>query len=337
MKRVAVITGVGCIASLGITMADFCREIDHKLSETDATYSGGRFFEPQKVKNFQFHDVELLQKYPRLDFSCQYLLQAVKQAFENGNITSEVIKRYRVGIIIGSTFGLLASQEKFLKLFYKNGKGSPSYFQQTANNLLSGIIACKYRIDGLNMTLYNGWTAGLDAIILAEKMISMNELDLVIAGGVDILTESIITQYHYYRNKKSFHDYFFPGEGAGIVLLEAADIAAQRKQVNIGRVTGGQQISFWNRIDFMHKLQKIISDLKFDFYLANINGTMLDDPENLVLKSNKVNPIKLKKVIGECGAVSGIFQAIYSLGLTGRSVNVNAALGQLSYVTIEQR
>lgn len=150
MKRKVVITGMGCLTPFGGTPEELCKNIDILLNKNyEDIHPFG--FTGHRINNFKFYDDELLGKYPRLDLSCQYILHATKQALHSANITPEIGKAYRIGIIIGSTFGLLDSQEKFLKMLYRTGKGSPMYFQQTANNLLSGIIAYKYHITGFKI------------------------------------------------------------------------------------------------------------------------------------------------------------------------------------------
>lgn len=330
MNRATVITGVGCITPLGNSPEDFRREIASMIRENTSTVVGHIRLPERRVKDFIFRDRELLQKYPRLDIGCQYILQAARQAIDDANLTPERLKNYRVGVIIGSTFGMLDSQEKFLKMLYRTGKGSPMYFQQTANNLPSGIIAYKYRIDGINLTLYNGWTAGLDAIILAGQLISSAQVDIVIAGGIDILNESINSQYGFYMNKNSFHHSFLPGEGAGILILEPEELAWQRKQNIRGRILAGKQRSFTRNPDFKQALGETIPGMNFTHYFSNTNGTKLDHFENEVIESNKLNAIPMKIYMGECGAASGVLQAIYAVHLDDASLVVNAGLGRVS-------
>lgn len=334
MKLATVITGVGCVTPLGNSADDFCREIASMISGNISTDTDRNHIKELRVKDFIFDDRELLEKYPRLDRGCQYILQAAAEAIKSSNLTPEIINNYRVGVIIGSTVGMFDSQEKFLRMFYRTGKGSPMYFQQTANNLPSGIIAYKYRIDGINLTLYNGWTAGLDAVILAEQLISSDQVDMVIAGGIDILNEMIIAQYSYYQTKKSFLNRFLPGEGVGILILESEEIALRRKQRIKGRIVAGQQRFFLRGPDFKQELTSIISNLKFSFYFSNLNGTKLDRYEQEVIESNKLKVVTLKNLMGECGAASGVLQTIYALQLNGERLVVNAGIGRVSCLKI---
>lgn len=334
MKRDTVITGVGCVTPLGNSAEDFCLEIASVFNRNSSNSIDRNHLTERKVKDFNFSDQELLQKYPRLDRGCQYILQAAAEAMDNANLTPEIINNYRIGVIIGSTFGMFDSQEKFLRMFYRTGKGSPMYFQQTANNLPSGIISYKYRIDGINLTLYNGWTAGLDAVILAEQLISSDQVDIVIAGGIDILNETIIAQYSYYQTKKSFLNTFLAGEGAGILILESEELALRRKQRIKDRIVASQQRFFLQDPDFKQELTSIISNLKFSFYFSNLNGTKLDRYEQDVIESNELNVVTLKNLMGECGAASGVLQMIYALQLNGERLVVNAGIGRVSCLKI---
>ncbi len=331
MKREAVITGVGCLSSLGNDPDEFCQNVKRRLEQSPFQAAQSQGSGNGRIKNFRLDDQEILQKYPGLDISCRYILQAAKQAVEQAGITPAIINNYRVGVIIGSTFGLIDSQAKFLQTLYRTGKGSPLLFQQTANNLLSGVIAYQYHMDGLNMTLYNGWTAGLDAVILASQFIIANQVDLMVIGAVDILNETIDFHYQY---KKEFTKKFLPAEGAGVLILEGSEIAAHRSQKIIGRLSGNKQCSFGNFNDYQVALENIIDDFGCVCYFANKNGTKLDDFEEEIIAAKKFEVIAIKYLMGECGAASGILEIIYALNTGKKSLVMNAALGEMTAVMV---
>lgn len=268
---------------------------------------------------------------------CQYILQATRQALDQAQLTPEVIGKYRVGVIIGSTFGLLESQEKFLRMFYRTGKGSPMYFQQTANNLPSGIIAYKYRIDGLNLTLYNGWTAGLDSIILGKQLISTNQADIVITGGVDLLNQVIATEYDYLLKKEKLTANILLSEGAGVLVLEAERIAWERRQKVIGIILAGDQRCCLRHSDFRNELFHLVSMVDFSYYFSNISGTKLCNYEKEVVQAKKINTLNLHELLGECGAATGVLQTIYALHLGGENIIINAGLNQVSFIKSKRK
>lgn len=302
------------------------------LKQDAPSERGLQVFSERKITDFMFDDQELLQKYPRLDMVCQYILQATRQALTQAELTPELIAKYRVGVIIGSTFGLLESQEKFLRMFYRTGKGSPMYFQQTANNLPSGIIAYKYRINGINLTLYNGWTAGLDSIILGRQLISTNQADIVITGGVDIINQVIAAEYNCFLQKEKLNTDFLFGEGAGVLVLEAERIARERKQKVIGVILAGDQRCCLRHSDFRDELRLLVSQTDLAYYFSNISEVKLRRYEREVVQGLKINTLHLHELFGECSAATGVLQTIYALYLGGESIILNAGVNRLSFI-----
>lgn len=338
MNRSVLITGIGCINSLGNSQDQFFQQLntvlqDQKLNELD--------WKKCQVRSYQFEDKELLKNSPRLDSSCKYLLGAVQEALQSAQIDFSEADHSRIAILIGSTYGMCDSQEKFLTYLYRVNRGMPTIFQQTTNNLLSGIIAYKYQVRGINMTLFNGWTSGLDAVVLGHLLIAANQADLVIAGGVDIINKTILTQY---RNMQIIDgqllETFKPGEGAGIVILEAEERAHGRDATIYGKLIKCGQGHYDNSSDLVKELTNLLEDegTDVDLYLANQNGTILDHSENQALQNVELNSVlALKPVMGECGAATGVFQLMYGLQLGNQSsliVNISL-LGQYSYLKVD--
>lgn len=221
-----------------------------------------------KYNSFIFSDKELLMKYPRLDKSCQYALEATSKALECARISKEKLKEFKTAVIIGTTFGTFDSQERFLKVLKNTGKPSSIFFQQTAKNLLSGIIAYKYNLTDYNTTIYNGITAGVDAIILAQSLIASKRVDMAIIGGVDISNETI--QNHYYENSQNHNS--ADNGGAGILIIESQASASEGKRNVIGKLGINQQGMYHSFQQLKEDFGEIIKkSSKFECCLTNIS------------------------------------------------------------------
>ncbi len=336
-----MITGAGCVTSLGNTVDRFIYELDEffrKPEKESHQYSNA--FSVKKVKDFKFYDDEMMAKFLRLDRSCQYILEATRQALENAGLSDErIISGKRMSVIIASTYGVLDSIEKFLCVLYKTGSASSILFKQTANNLLSGIISYKHKISGYNTTIYNGWTSGLDALLLANELIINEMADIVLVGGVDILNEAIIDYVkNTYIHDRSLNQLII-SEGAGAIVLESKEISLQRNVKIKGELVKSGQKLFYKNADYGNYIYDILKENKyFDKYFANINGTILDEYEMNVIHNMGITEksLVLKGIIGECGAASGILQIIYALHMAAqKSIIINAEnSGRLSYALI---
>src|SRR5690606_16869877 len=150
------------------------------------------------------------------------------------------------------------------------GIGFPVAFQQTPYNMLSGIIAYKYGIKGYNTTLLNGWTAGLDAFILGSQMITSNQVDYAIVGGIDILNKTVLAYYEELMTLGFLENNFIPREGCGVVLLKGIDVLELNAEPIKGTFISSEQGCFLNEQDIIDKFPKLISQIPADgIYFAN--------------------------------------------------------------------
>lgn len=335
-----VITGTGCITNIGLCVDEYCMSLEHLVKESKKLHR-------YDIKDFRFDDTQVLKKNYRLDIACQYILSAVEQALQSANIVAdELSDTTRIAIIIGSSLGLLNTQSKYLKALYRTGQPSSILFAQTANNLLSGIIAYKYKLKGLNFTLYNGWASSLDAISLGKKLLENEKSDMVIAGGVDTLGKMSVDTLNSTCNSmgygKILHGNFHVSDGAGVVILESEKRALQRNASIKGYVGETYQKRAKGYECLRRALGEIFEDNKeIKHYFANQNGTTIDEYEmNIVgdyIDKNKV--VAIKKYIGEGGAASGILQIIYSLYLRSeKSLIINICnTGRISGIGIYEK
>ena len=333
MDKQVVISGFGCVSPLGNNVNDLYLNMETELKRE--TYKLKFNKEPKRIKNFNFYDKEMLQKHLRLDIGCQYLLESTRQALLNAGIRdSDIVGRSDVGVIIGTTYGLFISQERYLSTLYKAKTASPILFMQTANNLFSGILSYKYKIKGYSSTIFNGWTAGLDAIMIAEQLILSGNMQIMIVGGIDTLNDTLI---EYLKCKA---ENIVTGEWAGDLILQSKESAMTNQNSILGYIKDSHQCMFYSGHDLTYELTEIISKNKaFDYYLLNKNGCFWDKYEINALERLDLldRAISLKPIIGECGAATGIFQIIFALNLHKKASIINniGPHKRLSWVLVE--
>lgn len=337
MKRSVVISGMGCISAAGNTINEFCLNIKSLLEKGRDARSGE--FCKKKMVDVDYNDPKILKVLPRLDKACKFVLKATEQALAKLELEHDTLsKDSRTGIIIGSSYGVLSSQGQYLEKLIQTKIASPLYFQSTTQNLLSGIIAYKYGIKGFNLTIMNGWTSGIDALALGSQMILSNQLDRVIVGGVDVLSPQIEQTYNNMYNRDLFTEEFIPGEGCGVIILEAYNEHSNKGSIQ-GRLIEWGQGNYFNSEEIEQELSYVLNKTSDKYYyFTNLNGTKIDKYENKVLLEKKIhNKFEIKSFIGECAAASGMMQIIYAASLIGQtSIIFNVCdFGKYSYVIVK--
>lgn len=311
LKKVNVI-GMGCITPIGNNIGEFISVLNNCVS----LHSYRKNLNSVKTINqFSFSYNKLLQTCPQLDIACQYILEATDEAIKDAGINFENFNgRSRIAVIVGTTFNIFNTQENYLHRVYKENVASPLLFKQSANNLLSGIIAHRYGLNGFNMTISNGWTSGLDALIMGQTLISCNQADLVIVGAVDTLNQPIFDFYEGLQKDGFLKKDFVAGEGCGVVVLEAADRIGINKPKTC--ILETSNCNCFTDNDVRDEIRSIFKkSFNIQKYISNFNKSIIDNIEEVVLEHKQYNSvIDIKPAIGECGAASGILQLIYSAG-----------------------
>jgi 3-oxoacyl-[acyl-carrier-protein] synthase II len=176
-----------------------------------------------------------------------YGLDAAGQALEDSGLTDmSEEERFRAGVSIGSGIGGLPGIEKESIVLHEKGprRVSPHFVHGRLINLISGQVSIKYGLMGPNHAVVTACSTGAHSIGDAARMISMDDADVMLAGGAeDALCPLGIAGFAQARAlSTSFNDQperasrpydkdrdgFVMGEGAGVVVLEEYERAKAR-------------------------------------------------------------------------------------------------------------
>ncbi|MGH1336537.1 MAG: beta-ketoacyl synthase chain length factor [Aureispira sp.] len=138
------------------------------------------------------------------------------------------------GIIIGSANGSIDKSMKFLHQMvdYEEGTLTPSDFIQSTSNSIAGTLALLGKVQGYNNTHVNGGLAFESAVLDAFLQFETTEIDRLILGGVDELSQSNFNiddkrgmfkqaeQTHSENLLRSNSHGTVAGEGAALFTLE---------------------------------------------------------------------------------------------------------------------
>jgi 3-oxoacyl-[acyl-carrier-protein] synthase II len=256
MRRV-VVTGLGMVSPLGgdvetswrnilasksgagrITIfdpTDYACKIACEVKPADHEYG----FDPNKRVE---HKVQR-----QVDPFIVYGIDAAGQALEDaGLVDASEEERYRTGVSIGSGIGGLPGIEKESIVLYEKGprRVSPHFVHGRLINLISGQVSIKYGLMGPNHAVVTACSTGAHSIGDAARMISMDDADVMLAGGAEAAicpigiagfaqARALSTNFNDQPERASRpydkdRDGFVMGEGAGVVVLEEYEHAKAR-------------------------------------------------------------------------------------------------------------
>jgi 3-oxoacyl-[acyl-carrier-protein] synthase II len=175
-----------------------------------------------------------------------YGLDAAGQALEDAGLTDMSEEdRFRAGVSIGSGIGGLPGIEKESLVLHEKGprRVSPHFVHGRLINLISGQVSIRYGLMGPNHAVVTACSTGAHSIGDAARMISMDDADVMVAGGAESalcplgiagFSQARALSTRNEEPEKASRPYdvdrdgFVMGEGAGVVVLEEYERAKAR-------------------------------------------------------------------------------------------------------------
>ena len=184
-------------------------------------------------------------------------LAAAQQAIEDANWKPETEdERYRTGVLIGSGIGGLNEIVEGAETLRERGprRLSPFFIPMALINLVSGHTSIRFGFKGPNHAVVTACSTGAHAIGDAARFISMDDADVMVAGGSEsaicrlgmagfAAARALSTNFNDTPEKASRpwdkdRDGFVMGEGAGVVVLEELEHAKARGAKIYAEVVG---------------------------------------------------------------------------------------------------
>jgi 3-oxoacyl-[acyl-carrier-protein] synthase II len=249
MKRRVVVTGLGALTPLGNSVDESWEVVIAgrsgigAITKFDSSAFNSRI--AGEIKNFdplQFVDKKEVRRY---DNFAIYSLAAADMAMADAALTISPEIAERVGVIIGSAIGGLATLEQEIKTLYKSGPRRISPFAVPAilANLASGHVSIRFGAKGPINCAVTACAAGTSAIGDAYKTIAHGYADAMITGGVEAaITPLAVGGFAAMRTLSTRNDDpqrasrpfdkgrngFVIAEGCGILILEELSFALKR-------------------------------------------------------------------------------------------------------------
>ena len=189
---------------------------------------------------FKQHEVKtaFLRKLDR--FSDLVLLSGIK-ALSDADIKVDDTNADDIGIVIGTSDGPITEIVNFQKLVIEKGieNGSAFMFPNTVYNAAGGYLSIFTGIKGYNITIANGFQAGLQSVMYACEAIRRGDENTMLATGADELTDLEHELYEnagYLGNGKDSG--MVLGEGSVTLILESAASAIARGSRKYAQIIG---------------------------------------------------------------------------------------------------
>ena len=252
-RRRVVITGLGLISPVGITVAEGWANlvagrsgIDN-VTRFDASGLSCRF--AGEVKGFNVEHYMPGKEARHMDTFIHFGMAASIQAVQDAGLpTGDALteeQAERIGCLVGSGIGGLPLIEATQIEYAARGarRISPFFVPASIINMISGHVSIKFGFTGPNLAIVTACTTGLHAIGMAGRLIEYGDVDVMVAGGSESTVSPLgIGGFAAARALSTRNDDpktasrpwdkdrdgFVLGEGAGVVVLEEYEHAKKR-------------------------------------------------------------------------------------------------------------
>ena len=237
-----VITGMGAVTPLGVG-ADALFE---RWSAGECAIEDGA------ARCQDFDPTELLSRKVahRTDRFTQLALAAADEALAEAWADGLPYESDRIGCVIGTGIGGLSSLEQQHDVLRDRGAKavSPLAVPLLMGNAAAAAVAMRHELHGSSFGVMSACAAGAHAIGAALRMLEAGEADAVVAGGAEsALAEIAVAAFKAMgatsptgisRPFDARRDGFVMGEGAGVLVLEDAEMARARGAEPLGEILG---------------------------------------------------------------------------------------------------
>ncbi len=257
--RRVVVTGIGLVTPLGVGLeANWSTLLSGTsgigpITRFDTT--GHDVLIAGEVRGFDPSVFIARKDQKRMDPFIQFAVAAARLAGDDAGLPMPLIDGERAGVAIGSGLGGLSTMEDALDTLRDKGPGrvSPFTIPRLIINLAPGHVSMLYGAHGPNASAVSACATGAHCIGDAARLIAWGDADLMFAGGAEAtITPLGISGFanmkalstrnddptHASRPFDARRDGFVAAEGAGVLVLEALEVAKARGARIYGEIVG---------------------------------------------------------------------------------------------------
>ena len=258
LRRRVVVTGMGIVSPIGKSL----KEYENSLKEGKIAIDRISSFDPSdlaaqiaaEIRDFNPADYMDKKLARRQDRFVQFALAATKMAVESSGVDLEKYKD-RTAVLVSSGIGGLITLMREKEVLDSKGPGrvSPFMIPKVLINLVAGMISLQYDLRGPNFSPVSACASSLHSVAMGALLIRHGYADVAIVGGAEASIEKMgIAGFAAMRALSTRNDEpkkasrpfdkgrdgFVMGEGSGILVLEAEEIAKERNAEIMAEIKG---------------------------------------------------------------------------------------------------
>jgi 3-oxoacyl-[acyl-carrier-protein] synthase II len=249
-KRRVVVTGVGAITPIGLSVEEFWDSMmKGKSGIAPISYFDTSDYDTKiaaEVKNFNPHNFMDRKSARRMDVFTQFAVAATEMAFKDAQLDESTIDPTRAGVVYGSGIGGMWTYHHQSETFFKTGGPkyiSPFFIPMMIPDIAAGTISIKYGLKGPNYATTSACATSAHSISDAYMLIQRGDADIIVTGGTEAaICPMGVGGFNAMRALSTRNDPpekascpfdakrdgFVMGEGAGTLILEEYKHARKR-------------------------------------------------------------------------------------------------------------
>ena len=259
MKRRVVVTGIGLVSPVGLTRettwgsllageSGIDRISSFDAEELETTIAG-------EVKGFDATSYVGRKEARRMDRFVQFAVAATLEAMEQASLEVNDGNSERVAVIISSGIGGIITLSEQIGVMDSRGASrvSPFLVPMMLPDMASGQVSMLIGAKGPNFATVSACSSGADAVGSAYELVRGGTAEIALTGGAEAaicpigvagfnackaLSKRNDEPGRASRPFDAGRDGFVLGEGAGVLVLESAESAAERGVEPIGEMVG---------------------------------------------------------------------------------------------------
>ena len=258
MSRRVVVTGMGAITPIGLSVEEFWNGVKEgktgvgEITKFDASEYKCKL--AAEVKGFEGKNFMDFKAAKRMELFCQYAVAATKEAMEDAGLDMEKEDPFRVGVSVGSGIGSLQAMERAHSKLLEKGPSrvEPLLVPLMICNMAAGNVSIQFGLKGKNINVVTACATGTNSIGEAFRTIQYGDAEVMIAGGTESSVTPIgIAGFTSLTALTSSEDParcsipfdkersgFVMGEGSAVVVLEELEHAKARGAKIYAEVVG---------------------------------------------------------------------------------------------------
>ncbi len=191
MKRRVVITGLGALTPIGLSVSEtwdnLVKGVSGVATITNFDTSALSVKIAAQLKNYKTEDHFDLKEGRKLDNCTQYAIVAAREAVRDAGLVAGQYDGSRIGVITGVGIGGIQTFEEETIKCHTQGprRVSPFFIPKMIGNIAAAHIAIEHGFKGINCSVQSACASANHAIGTAFRAVQYGDADIVLSGGAE--------------------------------------------------------------------------------------------------------------------------------------------------------